>query len=991
MLEDNRFDAMIESAKEFIDLVEFDAHQVGIVDYSGNGQVSSYPLTTDSTDLKTYLDQIVCGGGTYTHDAIYKGMEVLEQGREDAQPVMILLTDGQAKNDDWAMEAATAAKEAGIVFYTIALLAPDEDPAASLPNSLMMQMATTALHHHFVLGSVGLIDIYRAIVEEIGISSAYDVTITETVNDAFEIVPGSYENNIPQPTVDGNTLTWKIQELKANTLNLSYKVKLKDGGVAGTYSVAPSTKITYKDYAGASRSYSVANTSLVVMNYPPVITEVTPGQGLIEGGEEVTIKGENFLPGATVKFKTSVATTTATNVEVKDSNTINVTAPAGAHGTATIIVTNPDTQTATAAYSYMTDPIVTSISPNSGVFEGGNNVKINGQYFLQGLTVYFGDQVAPLVNFYNSGYVMVKAPKAEKAGAVDVTIVNPDGTTVTVADGYTYDEEIIEKLEIYTVSPNSGYIIGGSKVTITGDRIEAGAKVYFGDVEAKVDTTTSTTKRTVTVPAVDKEGMVNVTIENPDGETAVLTDAYEYLPLPAPTITSISPNEGKLAGGEIVTITGTGLRSGLTVTVGGNEAQIYNYYDSTRIRIRIPAAVDAGMVDVILTNPDGQQVTVTEGYEYLPDPEAPAPTISDVSPNQTQVDTSIYMYINGSNFVSGATVTVGGQEATVANYYSSAKLRVKVPTTEEAGTCDVVVTNPDGKEAVLTDAFEYLPLPEEAAPEITAISANEGEMIGGEYVYIDGKNFKSGMVVTFGTEVATIANFYSSSRIRIKVPAAASAGTVDVTVTNPSGKSHTVAGAYTYKPYVPVITSLSVPSGLNTTTTITYIYGKNFTNGLTVTVDGVEVEILNYYSSTSIRVKVPVSTTVGPVDVVVQNPDGSVATLSGGFEYLEPAKDPDPEISHISLSSAVTGTPITSSAVSKYVYMHGTGFVTSGTKKTQIRIIDANGVTHDFAAANIYDSKRIRFKIPATVASGVAQIFVVNGDVVSAPFEFTIQ
>lgn len=141
MLEDNRFDAMIESAKEFIDLVEFDAHQVGIVDYSGNGQVSSYPLTTDSTDLKTYLDQIVCGGGTYTHDAIYKGMEVLEQGREDAQPVMILLTDGQAKNDDWAMEAATAAKEAGIVFYTIALLAPDEDPAASLRNMSYQKMS----------------------------------------------------------------------------------------------------------------------------------------------------------------------------------------------------------------------------------------------------------------------------------------------------------------------------------------------------------------------------------------------------------------------------------------------------------------------------------------------------------------------------------------------------------------------------------------------------------------------------------------------------------------------------------------------------------------------------------------------------------------------------------------------------------------------------------------------------------------------------------
>ncbi|MEW8985931.1 MAG: vWA domain-containing protein, partial [Bacillus sp. (in: firmicutes)] len=197
------------AAKGFVNLVDFTKHQIGIVDFSTT--LTSKPMTTNAGDLNKYVDQITAGGGTATADAIESARGLLHNHRPDAQPVIILLTDGEATHPQpvenarkAALEQAKLAKQEGIVFYTVALLLPDEDPTKSAPNLLMKEMATTTQHHHFVLGSNGLNQIYKDIVKEIGLASAYDVTVTDSVAPEFEIVPGSYENNIPQPTVKGN-------------------------------------------------------------------------------------------------------------------------------------------------------------------------------------------------------------------------------------------------------------------------------------------------------------------------------------------------------------------------------------------------------------------------------------------------------------------------------------------------------------------------------------------------------------------------------------------------------------------------------------------------------------------------------------------------------------------------------------------------------------------------------------------------------------------
>ena len=85
---------------------------------------------------------------------------------------------------------------------------------------------------------------------------------------------------------------------------------------------------------------------------------------------------------------------------------------------------------------------------------------------------------------------------------------------------------------------------------------------------------------------------------------------------PPPTLSSISPDSG--ASGEVtaVTITGTNFRSGCTVLFGATAATGVVFVNATQITCDAPALGIDGPVDVTVTNPDNQAVTLTNGFYY---------------------------------------------------------------------------------------------------------------------------------------------------------------------------------------------------------------------------------------------------------------------------------------------------------------------------------------------------------------------------------------
>jgi hypothetical protein len=109
-----------------------------------------------------------------------------------------------------------------------------------------------------------------------------------------------------------------------------------------------------------------------------------------------------------------------------------------------------------------------------------------------------------------------------------------------------------------------------------------------------------------------------VVVTNSDGQSGTLTNGFTYNtppPVPAPTVSSVSPNSGSTQGGTNVTIAGTGFLAGAVVQFDGVNATNVTVVSSTSITATTPPHA-VGAVNVVVTNTDGQSGTLTNGFTY---------------------------------------------------------------------------------------------------------------------------------------------------------------------------------------------------------------------------------------------------------------------------------------------------------------------------------------------------------------------------------------
>ncbi|ANA79774.1 von Willebrand factor type A [Paenibacillus vortex V453] len=974
MNDENKMQSAINSAKGFIDLMDLSKHKVGIVDYSSANNISSFPLSTDKEAVKNYVNGLRANGGTATGDAIKKARELLVNHRPDAQPVIVLLTDGDATEPNgnaynYALTNSNEAKQEGIVFYTIALLNTNANPDTSGPNLLLKQMATTSHHHHFVLGSVGLGDIYAAIVQEIGLASAYDVVVNDIVSPQFEIVPGSYDTNIPKPIVNGNTLRWDFLELKTDTLTFTYKIRHKSDQPVGTFRVStPDSSIIYKDYTGTERKINVPTENVTVTYPKPTLNKIEPESGHVNGGESVVITGTNFRPNPIVKFGVA----NALNIQYISPTEIRVEAPAGNQGTVDLTVMNEDRQQVQAKYLYYADPIVTAITPSSGAMGGGEKVTISGQYFLNGLKVKIGENEAKSVIYKSSTSLTVTVPKSSLAGSVDVKIENPDGRSVTVQNGYTYIAPL--KPTIESLSPNQGQLVGGENVVLKGTNIEAGAKLYFNDVLVNLSIVDNTEAR-FRAPAWSVAEKINVRLVNLSGEEALLPEGYTYLKPPAPpapTIEKVTPNSGQLKGNELVTLTGTNIKTGAKLFFNDVEVGA-TVVSETEMRFRTPAWAVVEAVDIKVINPDLQEASLVKGYNYL---SPPGPELTSLTPNEGLIEGGLNVSIKGSNFVNGARVYFNTKEISTT-FVSDTELKIKTPAWSTDEIVSVSIVNPDGQEVLLSDGFTYIKpvLPE--GPAITAITPNQGEIKGSDLITVTGTNFVAGSKV-FLNDIEISTSYTSSTELRFRTPAWPIAETVDVKVVSPNKQEAIVVKGFTYtepaKAPAPTLTSVSPSKALTTGGDLISVTGSNFVNGAKIYLNDTLLSA-SFVSNTTLRFRTPAWNLAEIVDVKVVNPDGGEAILVDGFTFEKPVINP-PKITSVDPNtSLLTGGTL--------VYINGSDY------KAGVKLY----LNSTEVPVSLLSDKMLRFRAPVWSVAETVDLKVVNPDlqeaVATQAFSFT--
>lgn len=129
---------------------------------------------------------------------------------------------------------------------------------------------------------------------------------------------------------------------------------------------------------------------------------------------------------------------------------------------------------------------------------------------------------------------------------------------------------------VTAVTPNSGSIVGGTAITVTGSGFLAGATVTVGGNAATGVTVANDGSLTATTPA-GAAGAADVVVTNPGGASSALAGGFVYV-APAETTLTLTSSANPSVVGQNVTFTATA-----TAAVGGPVTGSITFKDGTTV------------------------------------------------------------------------------------------------------------------------------------------------------------------------------------------------------------------------------------------------------------------------------------------------------------------------------------------------------------------------------------------------------------------------
>jgi len=427
-------------------------------------------------------------------------------------------------------------------------------------------------------------------------------------------------------------------------------------------------------------------------------------------------------------------------------------------------------------------------------------------------------------------------------------------------------------IRVIQFSPQEGRTTGGNLFAIFGSNFPPGVSVTIGGKPIEQVEVADTLITGLTPPGT--EGEHDIWLTAPGLDYSIPVGEFVYNPPSNVVVERITPDNGKQAGGDMATISGSGFLPGATVAIDGVPVTNVGVIPAF-ITFTIPPGTE-GAKDVVVTNPDGQKATLRGGYTYNP-----FPVIRRIRPGYGgPLNGGTEMTITGSGFMEGVVVTIGEKKVEQLALFSPAELRLRTPP-GTAGPKTVRVMNPDGQEAILEDGFTYnLP------PRITSISPNAGPLEGGTPITITGTGFMGPPDVLIGDAEASSVECLPEKIIAETPPS--DTGVKDVTVVNPDGQRATLKDAFTYNT-APVITRVTPDNGRLAGGTRITIQGGGFQPGAEVRISinqgayraASSVEVM----SSSIITALTPPGQPGAENVLVLNPDMQIAIRSEGYTY----------------------------------------------------------------------------------------------------------
>lgn len=295
-----------------------------------------------------------------------------------------------------------------------------------------------------------------------------------------------------------------------------------------------------------------------------------------------------------------------------------------------------------------TSPTITSITPSVGRPSGGETIRIVGTNLRGPVRVLFDvggpvpvegfvvsrtdttiEVITPSVNLGAGQQLVSRIIVLTQAGS-------PNEQRVEVTEGFTFRNELLDP-RISTATPNSGPVLGGTRVSIIGDGFQAPVQVLFGSAEARV-IEVRFNEIIVEAPAGRDTspdgsgpvvGPVDITVVNIASATrTTLAGGFRYVA--NMQITAAGPTQGGIEGGTRVTIEGNGFVAPVAVTIGGVAATPV-FVSGTRIIALTSAPILAGCTNItgpiVVTNISNGDSATGPDFTFV----IPRPAILNVS------------------------------------------------------------------------------------------------------------------------------------------------------------------------------------------------------------------------------------------------------------------------------------------------------------------------------------------------------------------------
>ncbi len=695
------------------------------------------------------------------------------------------------------------------------------------------------------------------------------------------------------------------------TLNISSSAATGAYTITATTSAGTGSGVTFTVIAGA-----------------PALNTINPSTGFAGTSFPVTLTGTNFVSGTSVISSNPAITVSAIGVvsatRITATFTIPSTAPAG---TANITVSNQVGTSGAAVFTIL--PPFTSIRTNAG---GPVYTDALGQVWAADSGFTNGTLVSNTTSVNGTpAPVLYQTAELGAASGAPLTYqaAVPNGNYTL---NFKFDEDTVSQSgqRVFNVIVNGQTVLANVDIWAL-----AGARFQAIDLPVAVSVTTG-------------QVVVQFTpvVSNP---RVCALEILAGTPV-APVLSSMLPNSGSAGAGVSVTIAGANLASDVVINAGANIAVnniVVNSAAQVSAIFNISSSAPAGAAAVKLTTAGGTTPAAT--FTVV----GSGPSLTSINPPSGIIGTAVPVTLSGTNFISGATVSVSGTGVTASavNVVSATQISaiLTIAGTAAAGNYTVTVATSMGTSNGVSFTVNLPPAPTTSGPP----SPQQGNLGQSVNVTIPGTNFVPGAtgITVSGTGVtASNVNVVNSTTLTATLNIAANTTAVSrqVAVTTPAGTSNSRVFLIFGTPSISGITPASGGQGAAVRVTLS---GANISSDSVVEFSGSGITPGSYTigegSSMTVTFNIASNAPAGPQSVTIFNSVGTSNTVTFtviGSGVTLSSVNPPGGAAGTAVPVTLTGTNFASGAT---VALSGTGIAVSG-----VSVVSSTQISTTFTIAS---------------------------------------